>query len=71
MMNFSRRAKYLHLALLSILNLIMRIPSFPHEMGNDSFGIHIMANLLSTLGYVNWWVNLGSVFGRRDLWHGL
>ena len=62
-MNFSKRTKYLLLGLLVSLNFVIRIPSVPHEIGNDSFGIHILANSISSLGYAKWWVTSLSVFG--------
>jgi len=62
-MTFSKSTKYLIIGLLIILNFIIRIPSVPHEIGNDSFAIHILANSISVFGYAKWWFNLLSVFG--------
>jgi len=50
--------------LLIILNIILRIPSIPHEKGGgDSFFIHALSNSLSYFGEANWWVNWLSAFG--------
>jgi hypothetical protein len=51
------------MALLLLLNLVIRIPSIPHEKGYDSFFIHSLANSISTFGVAEWWVNWLSVFG--------
>jgi hypothetical protein len=55
--------KYLLFILLLILNLVIRLPSIPHEKGYDSFFIHSLANSLSTYGNAEWWLNWMSVFG--------
>ncbi|WP_440954691.1 hypothetical protein ACSAZK_13940 [Methanosarcina sp. Mfa9] len=55
--------KYLIIVLLAILNLIIRYPSIPHEMGNDSFSIHILANSITEFGSALWWLNALSIFG--------
>ncbi|RJS83204.1 hypothetical protein CW713_04200 [Methanophagales archaeon] len=62
-MKFSKRTKFLFLCLLVLLNVIIRIPSFPHESGCDSFMIHILANSVSENGYAKWWINPLSIFG--------
>jgi hypothetical protein len=62
-MQLSKRTKLLLLYLLVLLNVIIRIPSFPHESGVDSFIIHILANSVSENGYANWWSNSLSIFG--------
>ncbi len=49
--------------LLIILNIILRLPSTPHELGWDSFAIHTTANTVSTFGHAKWWLNFSSVFG--------
>lgn len=48
---------------LVLLNLIIRIPSIPHEKGADSFYIHILANSVSHFSQANWWTNMHSVLG--------
>ncbi|WP_155395257.1 hypothetical protein [Methanosarcina mazei] len=45
------------------MNIVIRIPSIPHEKGYDSFFIHSLANSVSSLGYAGWWTNWMSVFG--------
>lgn len=51
------------LFLLFILNIVVRIPSIPHEKGVDSFFIHLLANSLSLYGEARWWTNIYSIFG--------
>ena len=47
---FSKKIKIKLLFLLFLLNLIIRIPSIPHEKGIDSFFIHSLANSISLFG---------------------
>lgn len=58
-----RKTRFLLLGLLIILNIIIRIPSIPHEKGYDSFFIHSLANSISNAGVAQWWINWMSVFG--------
>lgn len=47
-----------------LLNILIRIPSVPHESGSpDEFIIHVLANSVSTYGYAKWWIHPLSVFG--------
>jgi hypothetical protein len=62
-MKFSKRTKYILLILLVVLNLSMRIPSTPHEIGVDSVTIHIIANSISEFGHLKTMNNLLSIFG--------
>ncbi|MBP2029469.1 hypothetical protein J2755_000389 [Methanohalophilus levihalophilus] len=59
----SKKTKVILFSLLLLLNIILRIPSIPHEKGADSFFIHSLANSISTYGLANWWVHWLSVFG--------
>ncbi|WP_319507162.1 hypothetical protein [uncultured Methanolobus sp.] len=59
----TKKEKVILMGLLIILNLIMRIPSIPHEKGFDSFFIHSLANSVSNFGYANWWLHWSSVIG--------
>ncbi len=59
----SRRKKVILFTLLIILNVVLRIPSIPHEKGGDSFVIHSYANSITSLGVAEWWTNWISVFG--------
>ncbi|RLE43310.1 hypothetical protein DRJ16_03920 [Candidatus Woesearchaeota archaeon] len=61
--HFSKKMKIILFSLLIVLNLILRIPFFPHEYGSDSFVIHIVANSVSEFGYARWWLNPLSIFG--------
>jgi len=66
-MRFSKRAQFGLFAGLIALNIILRIPSVPHELGNDSFCIHILANTISEFGEARWWVNPLSIVGLYPL----
>lgn len=59
----SQTKKVILFILLIILNVVLRIPSIPHEKGADSFFIHSLANSITYFGHANWWVNWLSVFG--------
>jgi hypothetical protein len=56
-------AKPVLLLLLVVLNLVIRLPSIPHEKGYDSVFIHSLANSISIFGDAQWWVHWLSVFG--------
>ena len=62
-MQLSKRTILLLLCLLVLLNIVIRIPSYPHESGGDSFIIHVLANSVSENGYAKWWINSLSIFG--------
>ncbi|KKG76015.1 hypothetical protein DU43_01665 [Methanosarcina mazei] len=59
----SRSKKVILFTLLIILNIVLRIPSIPHEKGADSFFIHSLANSITTFGHANWWLHWLSAFG--------
>ncbi len=59
----SQRKKVILFILLIVLNIILRIPSIPHEKGHDSFFIHSLANSITYYGHANWCLNWLSVFG--------
>lgn len=60
---FSVRTKVILFGLLILLALIFRVPTTPHEIGWDSFGVHLMANSISEFGYAKWWLHPASVIG--------
>ena len=62
-MHFSSRTKVILFGLLIALNLIIRCPSVPHEVGDDSFHMHLVANSLSEFGYAKWWIHPASILG--------
>ena len=62
-MEFTNRVWLVLWACLIILNVIMRYPATPHEIGWDTFGIHILANSISEFGWARWWVHPLSIFG--------
>lgn len=45
------------------LNLILRYPATPHEIGWDSFAIHSLANSISIFGDAKWWIHPLSIIG--------
>lgn len=62
-MNFTTRTGVTVLLLMVILNIILRYPVTSHEIGWDSFNIHVLANSVSEFGYAKWWMHPTSVFG--------
>ena len=62
-MQFSLRTKIILIGLIVILSLILRFPLTPHEIGLDSFTIHLMANSISEFGYAKWWLHPASIMG--------
>ena len=62
-MKFTNRVRFGLLAGLIALNLILRYPVTPHEIGWDTFVIHILANSISEFGWANWWVHPLSIGG--------
>jgi hypothetical protein len=57
------RKEYAVIALLIALNIIIRYPVTPHELGNDAFFIHGLANSISEYGYAKWVIHPLSFFG--------
>ena len=62
-MKFSLRTKVILFGLLVMLGLIFRYPTVPHEIGWDSFAVHLMANSISEFGYAKWWIHPTSITG--------
>jgi hypothetical protein len=62
-MKISKRVIYVLLALLVILNVILRLPLTAHEIGWDTFSIHALANSISAFGEARWWVHPASIGG--------
>jgi len=60
---FSARTKVILFTLLIMLGLIFRYPTTPHEIGWDSFVVHLMANSVSEFGYAKWWLHPASIIG--------
>src|SRR3990170_5455428 len=61
--SFSMRVWILLWICLILLNVIMRIPITPHEIGYDSFLIHFIADSISTYGHAKWWIHPLSIVG--------
>jgi hypothetical protein len=62
-MKFSKRVNYALLGFLIMLNITFRYPTTPHELGADSFYLHMIANSVSHYGYATWIVHPFSFFG--------
>jgi hypothetical protein len=67
MMKLSKSINYLLIGFLVMLNIIIRYPTTPHEIGFDSFFIHGLANSISTFGYAKWIIHPLSFFGLYPL----
>ena len=66
-MKLSKKTKYVLIGLLVILNIVLRLPTTPHEIGIDSFHTHTYANYISTTGYADWILSPLSFFGLYPL----
>ena len=62
-MKLSNKTKIELFALLILLSIILRIQVVSHEIGYDSFLMHIYANSLSEFGYARWFLHPLSIFG--------
>jgi hypothetical protein len=62
-MKFSNKVKFSLLGLLIVLNIVLRYPLTPHEIGWDTFLMHIMSNSLNEFGYAKWILNPLSIVG--------
>jgi len=60
-MQFLPRTKAILMGLLILLAVVLRYPTTPHEIGWDSFGMHLMANSLSEFGYAKWWIHPAAI----------
>ena len=63
MIRFSLRTKLVLICSLILLNVVLRFQVVSHEIGWDSFLMHIMANSLSEFGYAKWFLHPLSIFG--------
>ena len=62
-MKLSKKVKIGLFILLIVLNLILRYPVIPHEIGSDSLEIHCLANSISEFGEARWWVHPLGIIG--------
>lgn len=60
---FSKRTWIFLWICLIILNVLLRIPLTPHEIGHDSFMTHFIADSLSKYGNAKWWLHPLSIVG--------
>lgn len=61
--DISKRSWILLWICLIIINVILRIPVTPHEIGHDSFIVHFLAESVSISGHAKWWLNPLSIVG--------
>ena len=62
-MKFSHKYNIFLLALLIILNLLLRWFVSNHELMIDSYEMHLLANSISEFGEARWWVSPLSIVG--------
>jgi hypothetical protein len=62
-MKFSKKTNYALIGFLILLNIIIRYPLVPHEIGADSFQIHSYANSITSFGYATWIIHPYSFLG--------
>jgi len=60
---FSSRTKIILICSLIILNIVLRFQVVSHEIGADSFLMHVMTNSLNEYGYAKWFLHPLSIFG--------
>lgn len=66
-MKFSKRVNSLLLLFLCLLNVAVRYPTTPHEIGVDSFVIHILSNSITRDHYGKWILHPLSYIGLYPL----
>ena len=66
-MNFPKRVNIFLLLFLAALNITLRYPKLPHELGFDSFFIHGLANSILIHEYAKWILHPFSYFGLYPL----
>ncbi|MFZ3382393.1 MAG: hypothetical protein WA144_00560 [Candidatus Methanoperedens sp.] len=54
---FSKRTWIFLWICLIILNVVLRLPVTPHEIGHDSFILHYASDSISTYGHAKWWLH--------------
>ena len=62
-MKFSKRLNLALIGFLAMINIVFRYPTTPHQIGADSFHLHMVANSVSHYGYATWIVHPFSFFG--------
>lgn len=66
-MKFSKRVNYLLILFLAMLNVALRYPKVQHELGADSFVIHILSNSITQYHYGKWILHPLSYIGLYPL----
>ncbi len=66
-MKFSKRSDYLLIGLLILFNIVFRYPTVPHPQLPDTYYNMILANSISSAGYMEWFVHPLSAFGLYPL----
>lgn len=67
MIGFSKKANYILIGCLLLLNIVFRYPVTPHEIGMDSFFVHGLVNSISDYGKIKWALHPLSFFGLYPL----
>jgi hypothetical protein len=62
-MKFSKKINYALFGFLILLNIVIRYPLVPHEVGSDSFHIHSYADSITSYGYATWIIHPYSYLG--------
>lgn len=66
-MKFSKRVNYLLIGFLFMLNIAVRYPTVSHELGADSFLIHILSHSITQFHYAKWILHPLSYIGLYPL----
>ncbi len=66
-MYFTKKNKIMVLLALILLNIFIRIPTFPHEAGDDSFYYQHLAKSISNEGFATWAGSPMGLFGNYDI----
>ena len=66
-MRVGRRTALALLFVITVFNLLLRYPQFPHEVGVDSFFVHTLSVAIVSDGYAKWILNPFSYFGWYPL----
>ena len=66
-MRLGKRTTLSCLIVLTVFNLLLRYPQFPHEVGIDSFFVHTLSVAIVSDGFARWILNPFSFFGWYPL----
>lgn len=66
-MKLANKSAFILYSCLIILHIVLSFQVVHHEIGVDSFGIHILANSINEFGYAKWIISPLSFFGLYPL----